>query len=332
MQKKVLFWLIVMALLWGPSFLFIKIAVNEIPPLTLSASRVGLASLLLLGVLWVQGRRLPKFGPIWTHFAVMGIVSNAVPFTLLNWGEQYIDSAIAAILIGTTPLFTIFLAHIFMANDRLTGRKLLGALLGFAGLSLLFGPALLGGVQATLLGLLAATTAAASYAIAIIYGKRYLHGLPPLVAPTAQLVMATVFLMPVSLVVDQPFSLALPTWPAILALAAVAVFGTTVAYVAYYHTMEFATATELSMVTYLVPIVGAVMGMVVLNERLGWNGTLGCGLIIVGVMVVNGVLKFRTRRRPVDLDGRSPNWSDLTAYSYIFKGVKNTRRHGQTQP
>src|SRR5262245_25064943 len=137
-------WLLCLAALWGPSFIFIKVAVGEIPPLTLAAGRVGLAALLLYLILRLQGRNFPGFGSIWKHFAVMGFFSNALPFALFSWGEQYIDSALAAILNGTTPLFTILLAHFLIEDDRLTLPKFLGVSLGFGGLMLLIGPSLLG--------------------------------------------------------------------------------------------------------------------------------------------------------------------------------------------
>ncbi len=143
MGLKNFLWLLLLASLWGPSFLFIKVAVGEIPPLTLVVGRVGVAGLLLYIALRMQGKNLPKFGPIWKRFAVVGFFSNALPFFLFSWGEQYIDSALAAILNGTTPLFTIVLAHFFIADDRMTRVKVTGTLLGFVGLVLLIFPSLL---------------------------------------------------------------------------------------------------------------------------------------------------------------------------------------------
>lgn len=178
MRLKNFMWLLALAALWGPSFLFIKVAVQEIPPLTMVVGRVGIAALLLLVILRMQGRSLPKFGPVWKHFAVMALVQNALPFTLFNWGEQYIDSALAAILNGTTPLFTILLAHIFVDDDRLTSGKLLGVLVGFGGLIILIMPSLVGGIEATTWGLIAVTIAAVSYGVAMVYSRLNLRGLP----------------------------------------------------------------------------------------------------------------------------------------------------------
>jgi drug/metabolite transporter (DMT)-like permease len=294
-------WLLFLAALWGPSFLFIKVAVADIPPLTLVVGRVGLASLVLYLILRLGGRNLPKFGFIWKHFAVVGFFSNALPFVLFSWGEQYIDSALAAILNGTTPLFTIVLAHFFIADDRLTPVKVMGTLLGFAGLVLLIAPSLFGSVQATTWGLIAVAIAAASYGVGIVYTRKNLRGLPPLVGPTTQLTMATIYLLPLSIFIEQPYRLPFPSWPALGSLLALSILGTALAFVVYYRVIEKTSATYVSMVTYLVPVFGVILGVLVLNERLDWNAYAGCALILMGVMIVNGVLKVASWQRPTDV-------------------------------
>jgi drug/metabolite transporter (DMT)-like permease len=249
------------------------------------------AAAILYGVLRFQGRHLPQSGLIWKHCAIVGLLYNALPFVLVSWGQQYIDSAPAAILIGTTPLFTMILAHLFTANDHLTPTKMMGVGLGFAGLVALLGPALLDGVQATLWGLLATVVAAASYAGAFVYAQKTLRGLPPLVGPTIQLTTAALFLLPLAVVVERPYDLPLPSWPALGSLLLLTLLSTVLAFVIYYRAMEITSATVLSMTTYLIPIVAMILGVVVLSERLGWNTYLGCGLILLGVMVVNGVFQ-----------------------------------------
>ena len=244
---------------------------------------------------------MPPFGRIWQHFAFAALFQNAIPFVLFGWGEQYIDSALAAILNGTTPFFTLILAHLFISDDRLTPTKAVGTLVGFSGLLLLIAPSLLGGVEATTWGLIAVTMAAACYGIAIVYARRNLRGLPPLVAPTAQLLLATLFLIPLSLTLEQPFGLAAPSWPALGSLLALSIFGTGLAFVVYYRIIEQSSATYVSMVTYLVPVFGVILGVLILNEQLGWNAYLGCALILLGVMIVNGVFKVIGWRRPTDV-------------------------------
>jgi drug/metabolite transporter (DMT)-like permease len=231
---------------------------------------------------------LPRQWTTWKHLAVMALIHNAIPFFLFSWGEQYIDSALAAILNGTTPIFTILLAHYLTVDDQLTTAKVSGVLLGLVGLAFLIGPTLLDGVQATTWGLLALTVAAVFYAVAIVYSRNHLRGLPPLVAPTGQLLLATLYLLPLALWVDRPFALPMPSVAAAASLLALAVLGTAVAFVVYYRLVETADASYVAMVTYLIPVIGVILGVLVLNERLFWYTYVGFGLILAGVMLVNG--------------------------------------------
>lgn len=290
MRVRLLIWLIVLALMWGPAYLFMKVAVQEVPPLTVAAARVTLGAMLLYLILRFQGRALPKISSVWKQFALVGLTANAVPFAFLSWGQQYIDSALASILVGTTPLFTMLLAHLFTADDSLSPNKVTGVVMGFAGLIALFIPALFEGIQATLWGLAATIGAAVNYSIAFVYTRQRLRGLPPLVGPTAQLLMAAIYLLPLSLIIEQPYALPVPSWPALGSLLLLAIWSTALAFVAYYWLIERISASTLSLVTYLIPIVATVLGVVVLHEQLGWNSYLGYILIILGAVIVNGVL------------------------------------------
>lgn len=289
MNGKNLLLLITLAALWGPSFLFIKVAVEEIPPLTLVLGRVAVGSAFLLIVLLSQGRRLPTDRRLWRHLAVVAMLHNALPWVLLSWGEQYIDSALASILNGTTPLFTIILAHFLVAGDRMTVPKMLGVLLGFAGLSLLILPSLSGGAQASTWGLLAVTAAAAVYGVAMIYSRNHLRGLPPLVAPASQLLLATGYMLPVALLVDRPWTLDRPSTVALGSLFLLGILGTGLAFIVYYRLLETANPTYISMVTYVIPVFGVILGVLVLGEQLTWYALAGFALILLGVMVVNGL-------------------------------------------
>lgn len=301
MNWRNFFWLFLLAALWGPSFLFIKVAVVEIPPLTLMLGRVGIAGIVLYLMLRAQGGNLLPFGRVWRHFAFMALMQHAIPFVLFGWGEQHIDSALAGILNGTTPLFTLILAHFFTNDDRLTPTKVVGTTVGFGGLLVLIGPSLLSGVRATTWGLLAVTVAAACYGVAIVYSRRHLRGLPPLVGPTTQLLLAALYLLPISLLVEQPYHLPMPSWPAWGSLLGLSLLGTAIAFIVYYHLLNLVSATYLSMTTYLVPIFGVILGELVLHEELGWNAYLGCLLILVGVMIVNGLIKAQSWQRPTDV-------------------------------
>jgi drug/metabolite transporter (DMT)-like permease len=229
-------------------------------------------------------------GPIWKHFVIVGLLYSALPFVLLSWGEQYIDSALAAILIGTIPLFTALMSHLFTSGDHLTPTKTVGILVGFGGLILLLVPSLLAGVQATTWGLVAAV-AAASYAGAVVYSKHHLHGLPPLVAPTAQLLTASIFLLPFSIVVERPWTLSMPSWPVAGSFLALSILCTAVVFVLYYRAMETIDVLNLSLVSYLIPIVATILGVVILGERLGGNTILGSFLILVSMVMVNGIFR-----------------------------------------
>ncbi len=289
MKLKTLAQLLTLALLWGIAFLFIKVAVREIPPVTLIMTRVGLAAVILYLILRAQGRNLPRPGRIWLHFAVVGLLYNALPYSLVAWSQQHIDSALAAMFIGATPLITLVLAHFFTADDHFMPAKAGGVAFGFAGLAVLLGPALADGLHVTSFGLLASLTAAISYGAAIVYAKRTLHGLPPLVSPTAQLGLAALFLLPVSLLVEQPYRLPLPSVTALGALLLLTVFSTALVFYIYYRAMETTSATTLSLATYLIPIVATAAGVLLLHEQLAWNVYLGSGLIFGGIFASNGL-------------------------------------------
>lgn len=295
MKSRVFTWLIILALLWGPAYLFMKVAVQEMPPLTVAAVRVGLGAALLCLILAVQGTSLPKIGPIWKDFAVMGLTANAIPFAFLSWGQQYIDSAVAAILVGAMPLFTMLLAHIFTADDTLSPNKVAGMLVGFGGLVLLFVPALFDGIHTTFWGGAAAIGAALSYAVAFVYARQRLRGLPPLVAPTAQLVMAAIYLLPLSLIIERPYLLPLPAWSTLNSLLLLTVWSTVLAFVAYYRAMEQVSATTLSVVTYLNPIVVTILGVIVLQEQPAWTTYLGYALILLSTIVTNNGYSLKVK-------------------------------------
>lgn len=288
--------LLVLAVLWGPSFLFIKVAVHEIPPITLVIGRVGLAGFLLYTFLRLQGGKMPPFGKAWIPMCVMGILQSAFPFVLQAWGEQHVTSALASILNGFTPISTIVLAHFFTEDDRLSSPKVLGVLLGFVGLGFLVGPSLLEGQEATVLGILAIIVSTMSYAVALLYARRSIKGYAPIVLPTGQLLTAAFILIPIALIVESPFSIA-PSWQAVGSLLGLSVFGTAVAFVLFYKFVESAPPSYISMVTYVVPVFGVCLGVFVLGEQLTWHTFVGFGLVLVGILFVNGIFRLN-RRRP----------------------------------
>ncbi len=287
MKTKNILLLLLLASLWGPSFLFIKVAVQEISPLQLAALRIGIAAVLINVFLILKRQRLTTNLKFWKYVAVAGFFAHSLPFILINWGEQYIDSGLASILNGLTPLSTIILANFMISEEKLTKKNLLGVLLGFVGLVVLVMPNVVDGLQATQAGIFAVFFGAISYGIGMVYSKKYLKNTPPVHAPSAQLLMASLYLIPLSLLVDSPSNLLNVSWQATGSVLILAVFGTAIAFVIYYKLIEVASTSFLSLVTYLMPIFGVALGVLFMNEIISLSMIGGMILILTGIMVVN---------------------------------------------
>ena len=277
--------LLVLGSIWGSSYLFIKIIVNEIGPLTLVAGRLGLAALLIWGLLLTQKARIPRAHRVWGAFAVMGLLNGALPFTMISWGEQYIPSGWAALLQSTTPIFTILLAHVLTQDDRITWRKALGVAVGFAGVGLLILPELRTGLTASVWGMLAIVGSSLSYAFAAIFAHRHLGGQQPRTSAAGQFTMGFLFIIPFAFLVEEPLTISL-SWQAMASWAVLTVIGTVVAYVIYYTLLARANATFATMVTYIVPINGLILGTLVLHEPLNPMVIVSLGLVLSGVLLV----------------------------------------------
>jgi drug/metabolite transporter (DMT)-like permease len=280
--------LLILGLIWGASFLFIKVAVATIPPLSVAFGRTALAAVLLYLVLRSRGLTMPGWGPVWGTFLLMGFFNGAVPYTLITWAEIHIDSGLAAILNALMPLFTVLLAHVFTGDERLTWTKVVGIVLGFLGVLTLIGPAVLKGLGKDVVAQLAVMAAALCYAIAIIYGRR-LKEVTPLVSATGQLFCAAFLTLPMSLLFDAPWALA-PSFISLGALTCLSLLGTALAYLLYYYLLPRIGSTNLSLVTYLIPITGVFWGALLLGERLHWSAFLALGLILAGISGVNNRL------------------------------------------
>lgn len=277
--------LFILGSIWGTSFLFIKIVVGEVPPMTLVAGRLGLASLAMWVFLRLRGVSFPRDRRLWSIFAVTGLLNGALPFTLISWGEQYISSGLAALLQSTTPIFTIIFAHFLTHDDRITGKKLAGIALGFIGVGLLMWPELRGGVQASVWGQLAIVGSSTSYAIASIFARERLHDQPPLVSAAGQFTMGFIYILPLSLLIERPFNLS-SSWTAIASWATLALLGTVVAYAIYYVLLQRTNATFTTTVTYIVPINGLILGALILHEHLHPELFISLALILSGVLLV----------------------------------------------
>ncbi|HUV09174.1 MAG TPA: EamA family transporter [Spirochaetia bacterium] len=279
--------LILLGLIWGSSFLFIKVALADIPPLTLVFIRIALGALCLLIVLRFQGKRMPAFGPVWGAFFLMGLLNGAVPYTLISIGEVTIDSGLAAILNATMPIFTLILAHFLTEDEPLSWERSLGVAVGLLGVIVLVGVDALLGIGTHFWSQMAVIGAAVSYALATIVGRRFLKGYPAIVAATGQLIGGAVLMAPLSLILDTPWKLN-PSWLSVGTLLALSIVGTSVAYLFYFYLLNRVGATRTSMVTYIVPLTGVLWGAVFLGERFHWWSFLALGLILIGVTGSSG--------------------------------------------
>lgn len=293
-MKKMLL-TIALTSMWSPSFLFIKLAVRELPPLTIASCRIGIAILMLTTILCVVKRSLPTNFRFWWHSTMMAVFASALPFPLFCFAEQSIESAVAGILNGSTTMFTAILAHLFLPSDRLTWQKAVGICLSVSGLLILFAPNEISSMSGTVIGMLAALGAALCYAISHVYGKKYTIGYPQFVAPTAQLIASFVMLLPFALFLEQPYTLPMPSWTALLSVCGLAFFGTTMAFILYYRLMEVSGPTAISMVACFFPVGAMFLGYLFLGEVFTINGLIGAGFILLGMMIVNDVIKLRAK-------------------------------------
>ena len=276
-------------MLWGGSFFFTGIAVKELPPLTIVVLRVGLAAAMLYLALRLLGVSLPRDRHAWIAFFGMGLLNNAIPFCLIVWGQTHIASGLAAILNATTPLFTVVVAHVLTDDERMTGNRLAGVLIGIVGVVVTIGPAALQGLGGDVPAQLAVLAAALSYAFAGLFGRRVARlGVAPITAATGQVIASTAMLLPLALLIDHPWALAMPsaaTWAAILGTAALS---TALGYILYFRILATAGATNLLLVTFLIPVSAILLGALVLGERLSPQHFLGMALIGTGPAAIDG--------------------------------------------
>jgi len=279
------FMLLLLGTIWGASYMLIKVSVAEITPLTFVALRTGLGGGLLAAFLLLRGRRLPP-RELWRPLFVMGLFNTLIPYGLINWGELHISSALAAILTGTMPLFTVILAHFWSKGERMDGFKAAGVVIGFAGAVVLVAPDLQAGVTHNILGDLAVIGAGLSYAIAAVFARRNLAGHEPAVLSTGMLLAGFVLAVPLALALERPFALSpsLQAWGSTLALS---FLGTAIAYLIYYWILEHGGAVQASLVTYIIPVGALFWGWLLLGETIHWTSLAGMGAILLGIMAAN---------------------------------------------
>lgn len=297
--------LIALSILWGGSFLFNGILVRELPTLTIVAARVSLAAMALWTIVRLSGHAIPRSKEVWLAFLGMGVLNNIIPFSLIVWGQTHIASGLASILNATTPLFAVIAAHLLTQDEKMTGGRLVGVLVGFAGVALMIGPAVLSDLGSNVLAQLAVLGAAVSYSIAGIFGRRFRRmGLPPLLPAAGQVTTSALLMLPVALIVDRPWTLAMPSAEAWAALFGLAFLATALAYVIFFRILATAGATNLMLVTFLIPVSAILLGALVLGEMLAPKHFAGMALIAVGLAAIDGrLLKMvMEKRRPLGSD------------------------------
>lgn len=285
-----------LSLMWGGSFLFIGIIVKTWPPLTIVFSRVALAALALWAIARVMKLEVPKSRAVWRAFFVMGVLNNIVPFTLIVWGQTHIAAGLAAILNATTPLFGVVVAHVLTSDEKLTANRLIGVLAGIAGVAVMLGSSVVGHPGKGALGELAILGAAFSYSLATLYGRRFKRmGLAPLLPAAGQVTASAVLLLPAVLLVDNPWTLPAPGIEAGLALLGLALISTAAGYVLFFRILETAGATNLMLVTILIPPSAILLSATVLGEIITTRELAGMVLIAVGLAIIDGRVLKRLR-------------------------------------
>ncbi len=277
-----------LSLLWGCSFPFVKVAVGGVPPMTLVLARVAIAALVLAFVLVLSRASLPREPRLWRMFLVMSALNNAIPWTLSFWAQQFIPSALAAILNAATPLCSVVVGHFMLADEKLKANRLAGVVVGFVGVAILIGPgALLD--RDKFLAELALLGAALSYAFSGVFGRRFAtSGITATQSAFGQMTAGAFIMAPLALAIEQPWTIAPPTitqWQAVLGLA---VLSTAAAYLLFFRILARAGATNVMLVTLLVPPTAILVGWAFLGEKLDPDAFLGLGFIAVGLALIDG--------------------------------------------
>jgi drug/metabolite transporter (DMT)-like permease len=289
-------WLIlaVLAVIWGGAFFFIGVAVKHVQPLTYVWLRVTIAAAGMWLFLRFKRQSLDLPRSAWGSIFLLALLNNALPFTLFGWGQTHIASGLASILNATTPIWGVVVAHFLTTDERMTPRKIAGVLLGFGGVAVMIGPALLSNFGAGGLAQLACVAASLSYALAAVWARRFRRqGISPLSVTTGQMTAAAIIMLPMSMLIDQPWTQPMPPLSAWAAITALALLCTAFGYVLYFRLIETSGATNALLVTLLVPPIAILLGGLFLHEALTAQDFFGLGLIALGLAAIDGRLLGR---------------------------------------
>jgi len=287
--------MLVLALIWGGSFLSIRIALDEISPLMSVAHRVTWAMLVLWVVVAVMRIPLPRNPRIWFAFVVMGLLNNVIPFVLMAWGQLHIESGLTSILNAFTAVVGVVMAALFFSDERLTPRKIIGVVLGFFGVAVAIGLENFKNFDLRSLAQLAVIGGTVAYAVAGVWARKNLVGMPPQLAAAGMLTGATVIMLPLVYFVEG-----LPTFDlkprTLVAIGYYAVIATAAAYLLYYRVLAMAGSGNLMLVTLLVAPIAITLGAVVLGEKLSANAFVGLVILAVGLIILDGRVWKALRR------------------------------------
>ena len=289
-------WLILgtLAVIWGGAFFFIGVAVKHVHPLTYVWLRLTIAAAAMWIFLRFKGEKLGLPASAWGAILLLALLNNALPFTLFGWGQTHIASGLASILNATTPIWGVVVAHVLTDDERLTPRKIAGVVLGFGGVATMIGPSLLSSLGTNAMAQLACVTASLSYALAAVWARRFRRqGISPMSVTTGQLTAGALIMLPMSMLVDRPWTYAFPPLSAWAAIIALALFCTAFGYVLYFRLIATSGATNALLVTLLVPPVAILLGALFLNETLAPQDFIGLGLIALGLAAIDGRLLNR---------------------------------------
>jgi drug/metabolite transporter (DMT)-like permease len=289
--------LVALALLWSASFIFIKVGAEAIPILTLVLLRVGIAAIALNAVVIASRRRYPTRAPVLGSYLVMGLLNNVLPFVLIVYATARLGAGSASILNAATPIFALLVAHIATRDEKITAAKLVGILLGFAGVAAMTDASAIIGLTGDFVAVAAMLTATFCYGLAAVYGRRF-GSIDPIVSATCQLTASTLVLFPIALIYDDPFSLPLPGTLALAAVAGLALLSTALAYVIFYALIARAGGTNTMLVTLLIPVGGVFLAWSLLGEAFTLAEAAGMTLIGLGLVVIDGRGLARLRRAP----------------------------------
>jgi drug/metabolite transporter (DMT)-like permease len=284
--------LLLLGAIWGGSFFFARIAVAEIPPLTLVLFRVSIAAIALHLYLLARGPSFRLALPYTASFFLLALLNNVIPFSLIFAGQTVLGAGLASVLNATTPFWTLIVANMLTSDEKLSWNKVAGILLGVAGTAVMIGPGLIAGLGGPVWAKFALVGASLSYAFALIVARRF-KGVPPAVVAAGQLTASTVMMLPVVLVMHGTvglFDASAPVWTAVLALALVS---TAFAYILYFNVIASAGATNASLVTLIVPASAILLGIAFLGERLDLFELAGMALIALGLVTIDGRLLRR---------------------------------------